>query len=67
MDTLEDARRACTQASGKVEINGDLYRALHKVMEAIDEVCVAEGRRRDHSANPLEWLSGHRAGTSRSS
>ena len=43
LDTLEDARRACTQACGKVEIQGDLYNALHKVTQAIDEVCVATG------------------------
>ncbi len=48
LDTLEDARRACIQAAGKVEIHGDLYRALHKVTDAIDEVCVATGRPRDH-------------------
>ena len=26
----------------------ELYKALHKVTEAIDEVCVATGRKREH-------------------
>jgi hypothetical protein len=48
LETLQDARRACCQASGKVEIQGELYKALHKVTEAIDDVCVATGRKREH-------------------
>jgi hypothetical protein len=54
IDTLGDARQACVQASGKVEINGDIYRALHKVQEAIDDLAVATGRKRDHF-----WLKPH--------
>jgi hypothetical protein len=48
LDALEEARRACTQASGKVEIGGDLYKALQKVTETIDNVAVATGRKREH-------------------
>ena len=48
LDTVEDARRACCQASGEVEIQGDLYKALRKVTEAIDDLCVATGRKREH-------------------
>ena len=48
LDILEGARRACCQALGKVEIQRDLYNALHKVTEAIDDVCVATGRKREH-------------------
>jgi hypothetical protein len=48
IETLGDARHARTRVSGKVKINGDLYRALRKVMEAIDDVCVAAGRKRGH-------------------
>ena len=54
IETLGDARSACTKVSGQVEINGDLYKALQKVMEAIDDVCVATGRKREHF-----WLKSH--------
>jgi hypothetical protein len=54
VETLGDARSACTQASAKVEIQGDLYKALTKVMEAIDDVCVATGRKREHF-----WAKSH--------
>ena len=54
IETLGDARHACTRASGKVEINGDLYKALQKLTEAIDDVCVATGRNREHF-----WLKSH--------
>ena len=54
IETLGDARHACVQASGKVEINGELYQALQKSMEAIDAVAVATGRKRDHF-----WLKPH--------
>ncbi len=56
IETLGDARQTCTQASGKVEIDGELYRALRKTMEAIDDVAVATGRKRDHF-----WLKPHSA------
>jgi hypothetical protein len=54
IETLGDARNACTRASGKVEINGDLYKALQRLTEAIDVVCVASGRKREHF-----WLKSH--------
>ena len=41
-------RNASVQAMGKVEIGGDLYRALDKLNHAIDDVCVATGRPREH-------------------
>jgi hypothetical protein len=49
IETLGDARHVCTRASGKVEINGDLYKALQN-----DDVCVATGRKREHF-----WLKSH--------
>ena len=36
IETLGDARHACLRASGKVEINGDLYKALQKLTECRD-------------------------------
>ena len=54
IETLGDARHACTRASGKVAINGDLYKALQRVTDAIDDVCVATGRKREHF-----WLKSH--------
>ena len=48
IETLGDARNACTRVLGKVEIDGDLYKALERVTHAIDEVSVATGRKREH-------------------
>jgi hypothetical protein len=45
---LEIARSACTSAMGKAPINGRVYIALTQVTEAIAEVCVATGRKREH-------------------
>jgi hypothetical protein len=44
---LEIARSACTSAMGKAPINGPVYIDLTQVTEAIDEVCVATGRKRE--------------------
>jgi hypothetical protein len=48
-------RNSCTAgkvvqraARGKAPINGPVYIALTQVTEAIDEVCVASGRNREH-------------------
>ncbi len=54
IETIGDARRACTQAAGKIEINSDLYRAVLRLTEAMDDVVVATGRPRDHF-----WLKPH--------
>ena len=48
LQALEKARSACTSAMGKAPINGPVYIALTQVTDAIDEVCVATGRKREH-------------------
>ena len=48
MEALSNARKTSTQAMGRVEINCDLYRVLEKLNHAIDDVCVATGRPREH-------------------
>ena len=53
---LREARTACTNAMGKAPINGAVYIALTQVAEAIDEVCVATGRKHEHF-----WLKAHSA------
>ena len=53
---LRKARTACTNAMGKTPINGAVYIALTQVAEAIDEVCVATGRKHEHF-----WLKAHSA------
>jgi hypothetical protein len=53
---LREARTACTSAMGKAPINGPVYIALTQVTEAIDEVCVATGRKHEHF-----WLKAHSA------
>jgi hypothetical protein len=49
IETLGDARHACIRTT-----NGDLYKALQKLTEAIDDVCVASGRKREYF-----WLKSH--------
>jgi hypothetical protein len=48
IDLLGKARNASVQGMGKVEIGGDVYRALDKLNHAIDDVCAATGRPREH-------------------
>ena len=45
---LGKTRNASVQGMGKVEIGGDVYRALDKLNHAIDDVCAATGRPREH-------------------
>jgi hypothetical protein len=48
MEAMGKARNASIQGMSKVEIGGELYRALETLNHAIDEVCVATGRPREH-------------------
>ena len=48
MEALSNARKTSTQAMGKVEINCEVYKALDALNHAIDKVCVATGRPREH-------------------
>ena len=48
MEALKTARGLPCQAAGEVEIGGDVYRALEALNHAVDDVCVATGRPREH-------------------
>ena len=54
LDALEEARRACTEASRKAPIRGDVYLASERVVEAIDEVALVLTGKRDYF-----WLKGY--------
>ena len=56
LQSLKEARKACTRAMGTAPINGPVYIALTQVTEAIDEVCAATGRKREYF-----WLTSHSA------
>ncbi len=48
LEALEAARRACVQAGRKAPIRGEVYLAVEKLMDAIDEVALVLTGRRDH-------------------
>ena len=48
LDALETARRACVQANRKTPIQGEVYLAAEKVMDAIDDAALVLTGRRDH-------------------
>ena len=48
IEGMGKVRNASVQGMGKVEIGGDMYRALEALNHAIDDVCVATGRPREH-------------------
>ena len=48
MEALKTARNLSCQAMGEVDYHSDLFKVLDAMNHAIDDVCVATGRPREH-------------------